>query len=59
MKISRSEKIFFSLTVILRFCYRANKQRFKQFIQSFNIRLYKIEQNTFDDFFEQSFHRYL
>ena len=54
MKIFRSEKIFFSLTVILRFYYRANKQRSEQFIQGFNNKLHKIKQDVFNDFFEQN-----
>ena len=43
----------------LRFCYRANEQRFKRFIQNFDNELYEIKQNAFDDLFEQNSRRYL
>ena len=58
MKTFRFEKKI-SLTVILRFCYRANKQRFEQFIQNFNNELYEIEQNAFDGLFEQDSRQHL
>ena len=45
--------------MILRFCCRANEQQFKQFIQSFDNELYEIEQDVFDDLFEQNSPRHL
>ena len=43
MRTFRFEKIFFSLIMVLRFCYRANEQRFEQFIQDFDNKLNKIK----------------